>query len=282
MKNVVVVLIFTMVIGVSHADTHVNREDVVIGLLERLVCDIEDNFDETNEEQDVDWVSWTQEGFFGEMSTNQTEQFFYRKAFDAVLENFATNGCQSLSACDSPIPRQEVARVALCQVRDMSYTNAVPTLRKWALNSNAPHRDEALSLYFAWERLSPEMLTVANSVLTNASTLARSERVETVMGLTARINDYVGRAGKDGCYTNAVQSLYQTRRINIDCAAGLDGFLVAQLPGYEHSSNRLETVRGWLGSTNCTSEVRAYCISITNQLMNASQPLLEVEALRGL
>ena len=282
MKNVVVVLIFTMVIGVSHADTHVNREDVVIGLLERLVCDIEDNFDETNEEQDVDWVSWTQEGFFGEMSTNQTEQVFYRKAFDAVLENFATNGCQSLSACDSPIPRQEVARVALCQVRDMSYTNAVPTLRKWALNSNAPHRDEALSLYFAWERLSPEMLTVANSVLTNASTLARSERVETVMGLTARINDYVGRAGKDGCYTNAVQSLYQTRRINIDCAAGLDGFLVAQLPGYEHSSNRLETVRGWLGSTNCTSEVRAYCISITNQLMNASQPLPEVEALRGL
>ena len=281
MRNVIAAIVL-LHFGATLADALVNREDVVMGILERLVCDIEDNFDETNEEQDVEWVSWTQEGFFGEMSTNQTEQVFYRKAFDAVLENFATNGCQSLSACDSPIPRQEVARVALCQVRDMSYTNAVPTLRKWALNSNAPHRDEALSLYFAWERLSPEMLTVANSVLTNASTLARSERVETVMGLTARINDYVGRAGKDGCYTNAVQSLYQTRRINIDCAAGLDGFLVAQLPGYEQSSNRLETVRGWLGSTNCTSEVRSYCISITNQLMNASQPLPEVEALRGL
>ena len=105
MKNVVVTLIITMVLGVSYADTPVNREDVVMGLLERLVCDIEDNFDETNEEQDVDWVSWTQEGFFGEMSTNQTEQILYRKAFDAaVLENFATNGCRSLSACDSPIP----------------------------------------------------------------------------------------------------------------------------------------------------------------------------------
>ena len=282
MKNVVAALIITMVLGVSYADTPVNRDDVVMGLLERLVCDIEDNFDETNEEQDVDWVSWTQEGFFGEMSTNQTEQILYRKAFDAVLENFATNGCQSLSACDSPIPQQEVARVALCQVRDMSYTNAVPALRKWALNSSAPHRDEALSLYFAWERLSPEMMAVANSVLTNASTLARSERVETVMGLTARINDYIGRAGKDGCYTSAVQSLYQTRRINIDCATGLDVFFVAQFPGYEQSSNRLETVRGWLGSTNCTSEVRAHCISVTNQLMNAAQPLLEVEALRGL
>ena len=162
MKNVVVTLIITMVLGVSYADTPVNREDAVMRLLERLVCDIEDNFDETNEEQDVDWVSWTQEGFFGEMSTNQTEQILYRKAFDAVLENFATNGCQSLSACGSPIPQQEVARVALCQVRDMSYTNAVPALRKWALNSSAPHRDEALSLYFAWERLSPEMMAVAN------------------------------------------------------------------------------------------------------------------------
>ena len=104
MKNVVAALIITMVLGVSYADTPVNRADVVMGLLERLVCDIEDNFDETNEEQDVDWVSWTQEGFFGEMSTNQTEQILYRKAFDAVLENFATNGCRSLSACDSPIP----------------------------------------------------------------------------------------------------------------------------------------------------------------------------------
>ena len=56
---------------------------------------------------------------------------------------------------------------------------------------------------------------------------------------------------------------------------------MSKIGNYEHSSNRLETVRGWLGSTNCTSEVRAYCISITNQLMNASQPLLEVEALRG-
>lgn len=88
MKNVVAALIITMVLGVSYADTPVNRADVVMGLLERLVCDIEDNFDETNEEQDVDWVSWTQEGFFGEMSTNQTEQILYRKAFDAVLENF--------------------------------------------------------------------------------------------------------------------------------------------------------------------------------------------------
>ena len=101
MKNVVVVLIITMVIGVSHANTHVNREDVVMGLLERLVCDIEDNFDETNEEQDVEWVSWTQEGFFGEMSTNQTEQVFYRKAFDAVLENFA-NHTQSISQTNMP------------------------------------------------------------------------------------------------------------------------------------------------------------------------------------
>ena len=85
MKNVVAALITTMVLGVSYADTPVNREDVVMGLLERLVCDIEDNFDETNEEQDVDWVSWTQEGFFGEMSTNQTEQILYRNAFERYL-----------------------------------------------------------------------------------------------------------------------------------------------------------------------------------------------------
>lgn len=101
MKNVVAALITTMVLGVSYADTPVNREDVVMGLLERLVCDIEDNFDETNEEQDVDWVLWTQEGFFGEMSTNQTEQILYRKAFDAVLENFA-NHTQSISQTNMP------------------------------------------------------------------------------------------------------------------------------------------------------------------------------------
>ena len=100
--------------------------------------------------------------------------------------------------------------------------------------------------------------------------------------MCARIEDHIRDVGTDSCYSNAVRALYQSRAVNLDCAAGLDGFFVSHIPGYEQSSNRLETVRAWLESTNCTSDARAHCIAVTNQLMNVGHPLAEVESLRGL
>ncbi len=282
MNNTMLSIVVAAQVGLSSAATITNRETIVIGCLEQLACDIVDDFDESTETQDVDWVSWTEDGFFGRMSTNLQEHILYRQAFDSVLEQFATNDWNTSNSWESPFPKQEIARIALCQIRDMSYTNAISIAKKWALNASAPYRDEAIGLYFGWSKLDAEMLNVANSVLTNAICASRSDRFETFVGMTARIDEYIRCAGKDACYSNAVHTLYQSRTVNVDCAAGLDSFFVSQIDGYELSSNRLETVRGWLESTNCTSEVRAHCAAVTNQLMTVGHPLAEVESLRGL
>lgn len=278
-------LLFILVVElqlVSFCVTITNRTDVVFECLEQLACEDDDHFDDNNMTQDVSWVSWTKEGFFGRMSEDSGERELYQQAFDEVVERFATNDWNVVDKDGAPISKIELARICLCQVRDMCYTNALPSIRRWVLNPKAPHRDMALSLYYRWASLNHDSLSIANAMLTNSVSLSRNERVETYWGLTEAIRNHVKRVGKDECYTNAMKLIYRTRYANIDSAVGLDNFYVSEIDGYEFSSNRLETITEWLAAGKSIPEITAHCISISNKLMNTSTPLRLVDALQGL
>ena len=127
-----------------------------------------------------------------------------------------------------------------------------------------------------------DFVFVTRSFLSNTSVMARESKPTDLLCLGNAINRHRETLGKDTAYTNALNLVYQFRGLCPESAIALDRLYISQIDGYELSSNRLETVRGWLESTNCTSEVRAHCAAVTNQLMNVGQPLTEVESLRGL
>lgn len=65
----------------------------------------------------------------------------------------------------------------------------------------------------------------------------------------------------------AVDMLYRTRFCEILGADPLDSLFVDMIPGYEFSTNRLNTIAGWLSDTNRSDYVKPYLISVTNQMM---------------
>ena len=62
----------------------------------------------------------------------------------------------------------------------------------------------------------------------------------------------------------------------------LDRLFVSRILGYAGSSNRLDTANKLLSMTELNELQREHFGTVTNQLLNAAQPLPEVEALRGL
>ena len=204
-----------------------------------------------------------------------------RQDKDAMLFDYMMNqSTNDLSSVDGEI--RELIRIGLCECRDLNHTNALPFVRNFLLNQTSRYMDEPVYLYYKWAPLNEDYLAVTRSFLSNESSAARASKPSDLLYFVNSIDRHVNIFGRDEWYTNVVNLAYQSRTACVECAVVLDRLYVSKIGNYEQSSNRLETVRWWLGSTNCTSEVRTHCISVTNQLMNAAQPLPEVEALRGL
>ena len=259
----------------------VDRHAVVKDCLEQIACDVGDDFGENDVTQEVSWVSWTQDGFFGRMSGNVSERQLFRQAFDDVVLQFATNDWRESQRGDLIVPMDEMARILLCQMRSMSYTNAQPAVRRWVLNPSAPHRDLAVGLYCGWTPIDDDFLQVVGAVLTNAAFSAGCDRVQVFWDVSDALSRHVRRCGKDGRYADAIHLLYRTRLSSVDCAVGLDHLFVEEFPGYAFSSNRLETASAWLVDPRCPPESAARCSQITNQLLNVAKPLVWVEGLGG-
>lgn len=96
------------------------------------------------------------------------------------------------------------------------------------------------------------------------------------------------RIGSDSeSFTNGVMNLYRVVFGGTDGAIALDRLLLETYPEYQGSQERLSLARGALSGRSengiwSVPAVERYFIPVTNQLMNAAQPLPEVEALRGL
>ncbi len=205
--------------------------------------------------------TWTWDGFLGEDETNGVTRAAKKASFDWYLGYLATNNCARFSE-----DQTNYVRIAMNECRDLKYTNAWQALRGIALNPAAPYRDYAGELYESYGPLDDAMTDFCLDVETNAVQMSFEERGNIVSEYASRLHSLppdsdIRRRGVAGLYTNRLS----------DCsrAVPVDEILVASLPGYEFSTNRLAAARYVLSCTNSWSEQNAYFINVTNAIENA-------------
>ena len=205
--------------------------------------------------------TWTWEGFLGEDETNGVTRAAKKASFDWYLGYLATNCCANFSNVQT-----NYVRVAIEQCEDLKYTNVWQTLKGIALNSSAPYRGYAGELYEQYGPLNDSMTDFCLDVETNAVQLTFEERGNIVGEYASRLHSLppgsnVRQRGVAGLYTNRLS----------DCSRAIpvDEILVASLPGYEFSTNRLAAALYVLSCTNSWSEQNVYFIGVTNAIENA-------------
>ena len=205
--------------------------------------------------------TWTWEGFLGEDETNGVTRAAKKASFDWYLGYLATNSCANFSNVQT-----NYVRVAIEQCEDLKYTNVWQTLKGIALNSSAPYRGYAGELYEQYGPLDDSMTDFCLDVETNAVQMTFEERGNIVGEYASRLHSLppgsnVRQRGAAGLYTNRLS----------DCSRAIpvDEILVASLPGYEFSTNRLAAALYVLSCTNSWPEQNAYFIGVTNAIENA-------------
>ena len=227
------------------------------------VVDYFDSVDENGVEYTTQLVipTWTWEGFLGEDETNGVTRAAKKASFDWYLGYLATNNCASF--CED---QTNYVRIAMNECRDLKYTNAWQSLKGIALNPTLPYRGYAGELYERFGPLDDSMTDFCLDVETNAVQLTFEERGNIVGEYASRLyslppGSNVRQRGAAGLYTNRLS----------DCSRAIpvDEILVASLPGYEFSTNRLAAALYVLSCTNSWSEQNAYFIGVTNAIENA-------------
>jgi hypothetical protein len=268
--------VFPLCVAALNASAFTNEEtnSVASSILAYASMDNEDDLD-AEADYPVRYTTWN--GLLDSVSLPG----WTREAKDAALFEYmlrqSTNDFSAIGGRN-----RELLRIGLCEYRDLNRTNALPIVRNWSVNPTAVFRGDALYVYLKWASLDQEFLKASETLLTNVTWMTAEEKLEACRGVSGVIGRYKGNCGMDLAYTNALHLVYRARSCNAVCGIVLDCFFVDEIAGYTMSSNRLDTVRGWLSSTNISAGVISHCVSVTNQLMNAAQPLPEVETLRGL
>lgn len=239
---------------------------VAVALLEWTLGTAVDHF-ESIDENGVEYTTqpiipvWTWKGFLGEDETNGVTRAAKKASFDWYLGYLATNCCVDFSLMQTTL-----VRVAVEQCEDLKYTNAWQSLKGIALNTSAPYRGYAGELYERFGPLDDAMTDFCLDVETNAVQMTFEERGDIVGEYASRLHTLppgsnVRQRGAAGLYTNRLS----------DCSRAIpvDEILVASLPGYEFSTNRLAAALYVLSCTNSWSEQNAYFIGVTNAIKNA-------------
>ena len=195
-----------------------------------------------------------------------------RGAFDWYLLHLGTTAMTAGgSAAQGGGARNPIAVAALEQCAAMSYTNALPALEDYAAGNEIPARKEAMELVFRWHALDDWLVEFARDVVTNDAKYSDAER--NLAG--RRLCDVLRASSSDGGTNSApwntgVRIMYENRT-NRACAVAVDGLLVACVPDYERSADRLEAARILLADTNTWSNCRSYFIDVTNAVTGAGQ-----------
>ncbi len=239
---------------------------VAMALLKRALGSAVDHFDAVDE-NGIEYTTqtiipvWTWEGFLGKDETNGITCAAKKASFDWYLGYLATNCCVDFSLMQTTL-----VRVAIEQCEDLKYTNAWQSLRGIALNTSAPYRGYAGEIYERFGPVDDTMTDFCLDVETNAVQMSFGKRGDVVREYASRLHSLppdsdIRRRGVAGLYTNRLS----------DCsrAVPVDEILVASLPGYEFSTNRLAAARYVLSCTNSWSEQNAYFVGVTNAIENA-------------
>lgn len=230
---------------------------VAISILSYAAGSMEDDISETAD-YPVLYTNWS--GMIHGVYANGWSEQDKENALFAYLSIQSTNNFNQIDP-----ETVELLRIALCECRDLKYTNALPIVRNWAVNTNAKFRADAVALYFDWCNLDSDFIITTERIFSGSGSIREDERRDVVLGAVGAVNRNRGlRPGT--CLASSCEMLYRNRFTDANGAEALDKLFVAELAGYEMSSNRLDNACRWLAQTNCNPVVAAYLSGITNQL----------------
>ena len=198
-----------------------------------------------------------------------------RAAFSSFLEEM---GSFDFSGKD----RRHIytAVLALGQYRRMNYTNALPAIRRLALNPTFPSepswRWDAIKMVIEQTGATEDGLHFVETILTNKTVFTREER-------GCACGHYIDRLLKlpDGTQSRqttekSIQTFYRHRLYDVAGSHMLDKLFVSKISGYEYSSNRLEHANFVLCHPDRRDFHRQKFSAITNQLLSSGQPLRQL------
>lgn len=215
----------------------------------------------------------TQDEFFAADDSWSSVQ--KRGAFDWYLENFSTSDLVSSFETANPL-----ARAAIIQCDVLGYTNALPVLKENVFRDSAKDRRvQEIELILKWSAVSDETTQFIGTIITNQVEFDSKVRNAAAFRYADKVK--ASEETPMPVRMGAVAVFYANRR-DWACSVPTDKLLVRCVTGYEMSSNRLEYALQMVDDTNSVHFTFPYFTAVTNQLMNAAQPLPEVEALRGL
>ena len=202
------------------------------------------------------------------------------KAFGAFLS--------SLSHTNRAFATQDFIRAGsyafLC-CSEKKYTNALDSAMRILSSRDAPCKDAALEYLTRTAVPSDEITTVMMSVQTNRYDFSREVRNRALSAYVEKLNSLPDM--DRSVVSNAARAVYGEREV-VDHLRAVDLLLLNAFPNYVCSSNRLVIANLAIAHANEESIsvegrlISDYFSPITNQLMNAKQPLPEIESLRGL
>lgn len=252
-------------------ESETNR--VAVALLEMAQMAAVDNFDQVDT-NGVPYTTepiiptWTWAGFLGEDETNGVTRVAKKACFDWYLNFMATNSVPLTHA------QTNLAGVVIGECTDLRYTNAWCSLIGMTRNPVVPFRDLAGVCAVSLCPESEALVSFGLDAFTNAVPLSVDERSRII----SAFSDKIARQS-DQDSAAAVNCMVRRRNSECEAAMALDRLFVARVPGYEYSSNRLETAQTILANPGSWDFQNEYFNTVTNMLMNADRPLLAIDGL---
>lgn len=228
-------------------------------------------------------------GFEGFVSTNDffgmsvdgliSSQSIRQQAFDFYLNNATSdNGSSLWDAQDS-----EFYMLAIDQCARMGYTNEISALRRFVFSERCPMRHLAIPPVVSLGGVDAESLDFVMRIGTNSVAFTQRERNAAWREFAKCVRlkreaNLLSASGRD----QIARIIYGLHIADWPGVVSIDEILCVCNETYGVSSNRCDSLNRILAKPDLPSRLNVYFSDITNQLMNASQPLPEVEAFRGL
>lgn len=222
------------------------------------------------------WEFWRRDAFFDFFMTNGWTRADCEMAFDKYCTWVSTNDMTTFSIDDAAI-----AKCMVGQCEDMNYTNAVDTIRTYAMNPTALNRSAAIGAAVRLGGVDAASAVFIETFATNRMGVSAHEISYAIGEYCDKLksidtNDVAAVEVQCGC-----ARFFYANRANLSCAYALDALLVQSFPGYAASSNRLDyalSVLSW-SDNNQWRDLHNHFVAVTNALLNAAQPLPAVEGL---
>ena len=216
------------------------------------------------------WDNMSQDGFFGFFVTNGWTRADCELAFDKYLSWVSTNDMSKFS-----LDERGYARGAISQCLCMNYTQALESLRSYALNPTAIERSRVVDLAVKFGGVDGPSAVFIETLVTNTMQFAYEDIKNAISIYCENLLAINTNNATSVILRDRGVRLFYAKRLDWQNGTSLDALFVGTLPGYSASSNRLDYanhVLSWTTNNNWQA-MHDYFVAVTNELLSTGQPL---------